>query len=123
MKSFKLFCFGFGQVAKYFVENLIKNNYKFELVTTNTTNTQEKKIKNLIYKSYFFKNEKFDEGLLKDLNSRCVNILFLTSLIGSFNFTKPLRPVVSNSSFLIFGNTFQYEFNASISNSGIPPRK
>ena len=54
---------------EYFVENLIKNNYKFELVTTNTTNTQEKKIKNLIYKSYFFKNEKFDEGLLKDLNS------------------------------------------------------
>ena len=69
MKSFKLFCFGFGQVAKYFVENLIKENFKFDLITTNTTSTQEKKIKNFIYKSYFFKDDKFDTSLLEDLNS------------------------------------------------------
>ena len=69
MKSFKLFCFGFGQVAKYFVENLIKENCKFDLITTNTTSTQEKKIKNFIYKSYFFKDDKFDTSLLEDLNS------------------------------------------------------
>ena len=25
-KNFKLFCFGFGQVAKYFVNNLVQNN-------------------------------------------------------------------------------------------------
>ena len=31
MKNFKLFCFGFGQVAKYFIKNLIKNNFNFEL--------------------------------------------------------------------------------------------
>ena len=68
MKSFKLFCFGFGQVAKYFVENLIKENCKFDLITTNTTSTQEKKIKNFIYKSYFFKDDKFDTSLLEDLN-------------------------------------------------------
>ena len=69
MKSFKLFCFGFGQVAKYFVENLIRDNYKFELIATNTSNTQEKKIKNLIYKSYFFNDDQFDIDLIKDLNS------------------------------------------------------
>ena len=41
-KKFKLFCFGFGQVAKYFVNNLVKNNFNFELITTNTTKTQLK---------------------------------------------------------------------------------
>ena len=69
MKSFKLFCFGFGQVAKYFVENLIRDNYKFDLITTNTSDTQKKKIKNCIHKSYFFKDDKFDTNLLEDLNS------------------------------------------------------
>ena len=69
MSSFKLFCFGFGQVAKYFVKNLIEKNYKFNLITTNTTATQIKEIKNLYYKTYFFKEDKFDNNLLKDLNS------------------------------------------------------
>ena len=69
MSNFKLFCFGFGQVAKYFVKNLIEKNYKFDLITTNTTDTQIKKISNLNYKTYFFKDDKFDDNLLKDLNS------------------------------------------------------
>ena len=68
-KNFKLFCFGFGQVAKYFVKNLIKNNYKFDLVTTNTVNTKFKKIGNLKYKSYYFNNNSFDVNLLKNLNN------------------------------------------------------
>ena len=69
MSNFKLFCFGFGQVAKYFVKNLIEKSYKFDLITTNTTSTQTKKISNLNYKTYFFKDDKFDNHLLKDLNS------------------------------------------------------
>ena len=69
MSNFKLFCFGFGQVAKYFVKNLIEKNYKFDLITTNTTDTQTKKISNLNYKTYFFKDDKFDNHLLKDLHS------------------------------------------------------
>ena len=47
MRNFQLFCFGFGQVAKYFVKNLIEKNYKFNLITTNTTATQIKEIKTL----------------------------------------------------------------------------
>ena len=45
--KFKLFCFGFGQVAKYFVKNLIKKNFDVELITTNTTKTQMQKLDNL----------------------------------------------------------------------------
>ena len=64
-KKFKLFCFGFGQVAKYFIKNLIIKNFNFDLITTNTTNTQLKEFNNLKYKSYclilhiFFLNHPF----------------------------------------------------------------
>ena len=66
-KKFKLFCFGFGRVAKYFTENLIKNDFNFDLVTTNTRNTEIKKFKNKRYKSFFFKNNNFDKKLIKEL--------------------------------------------------------
>ena len=68
-KKLKLFCFGFGQVAEYFVNNLIKSNFNFELNCTNTLKTEQKKIKNIKYKSYYFADEKFDDNLLSDLNS------------------------------------------------------
>ena len=68
-KNFRLFCFGFGQVAKYFVKNLIKNNFNFDLITTNTTQTQQEEIDGLKYKSYHFDGKKFDKDLLNDLDS------------------------------------------------------
>ena len=63
----KLFCFGFGQVARYFVKNLLKKKIDLELATTNTKKTELKKINNLKYKSYYFLDDKFDKNLLKDL--------------------------------------------------------
>jgi len=68
-KNFKLFCFGFGQVARYFVKNLIKNNFSFNLVTTNTSNTELKKIGDNFHKSYYFNNNSYDKNLLKELDS------------------------------------------------------
>ena len=67
-KKFKLFCFGFGQVAKYFVKNLIKNKENFNLVTTNTKETKQNEIGELKYKSYYFVNDKFDPNLIDELN-------------------------------------------------------
>ena len=69
MKNFKLFCFGFGQVAKYFIKNLIKNNFNFELFATNTKGTQIKEFNKKKYKSYFFYDNTFDPDLINDLNS------------------------------------------------------
>ena len=68
-KKIKLFCFGFGQVAKYFTENLIKNNFNFDLVTTNTSKTEIKKFKKKKYKSFFLKDNNFDKKLIKELLS------------------------------------------------------
>tara|TARA_B100001123_G_C15162547_1_gene968048 strand:+ start:320 stop:1198 length:879 start_codon:yes stop_codon:yes gene_type:complete len=68
-KNFKIFCFGFGQVAKYFTKNLIKNNFNFQLISTNTVKTEMKKIDDLNFKSFYFNNNEFDKDLLNELNS------------------------------------------------------
>jgi len=68
-KKIKLFCFGFGQVAKYFVKNLIEKKYDLNLVSTNTSKTKVEEIYSLKYKSYFLLDNKFDENLVSDLAS------------------------------------------------------
>jgi len=68
-KKFKLLCFGFGQVAKYFVNSLIKKKFNFELITTNTSKSELKIFNNIKHKSYYFSDEKFDEYLLSELKS------------------------------------------------------
>ena len=68
-EKINLFCFGFGQVAKYFVKNLIKKKINFNLFTTNTKETYFKEFYKIKYKSYFFLNNKFDPKLLDALNS------------------------------------------------------
>ena len=69
MKNISIFCFGFGQVAKYFVKNLIKNNFNFDLITTNTIKTETKEFDKIKHKSYYFNNNEFDNDLLIDLYS------------------------------------------------------
>ena len=68
-KNHKFFCFGFGQVGRYFIKNLIRKKENFELVTTNTTKTEIKEFEGLKYKSYYFSNNEFDNNLLRDLKS------------------------------------------------------
>ena len=54
MKKIKLFCFGFGQVDKYFIRNLINEKYDLSMVATNTSETQTKIVDNFKFKSFFF---------------------------------------------------------------------
>ena len=94
-KKFKLFCFGFGQVAKYFVNNLIKNNFKFDLISTNTTKTQLKEFGGKCYKSYYFCDNKFDSDLIYHLNSSSKVLISISPKNNSDlvlkNFNKSLR--------------------------------
>ena len=45
----KYFFFGFGQVAKYLVNDLIKSKKKFEFVVTTTSKSLKKKFKGKTY--------------------------------------------------------------------------
>ena len=69
MKKIKLFCFGFGQVGKYFVKSLLNKKIELELVTTNTKKTASHEFKNLKFKSFFFSGKDYDPDLIEELNS------------------------------------------------------
>ena len=62
----KFFCFGFGQVAKYFVKKLLKENYTLELNVSSRQKTQAKTFEGLNFNSYEFSNKKID----KDINAK-----------------------------------------------------
>ncbi len=66
-KKMKFFFFGFGQSAKYFVEELLKSKTKFVFFATNTTRTKNIYFKKKKYKSFKFRNNIFDKKLVKSL--------------------------------------------------------
>ena len=66
MNKMKFFCFGFGQVAKYFVKKLLNENYTLELNVSSRQKTQIKTFEGLNFHSYEFSNKKID----KDINAK-----------------------------------------------------
>ena len=67
MKKIKIFCFGFGQVAKAFIKKLQNEKYDIELSVTSRGKSETKKFNNLIFHSYIFENDRFDERLIMEL--------------------------------------------------------
>ena len=63
----KFFFFGFGQTAKYFVNNLIKSKKNFSMSATNTTKTILKIFKGKKFKSFKFNDKSYDKKLVKEL--------------------------------------------------------
>ncbi len=64
MKDLNIFCFGFGQVAKKFINKLNLEKIKFNLSTTSREKTKEKKINEISYNSFHFEGENFDSKLI-----------------------------------------------------------
>ena len=68
MKKDKFFFFGFGQTAKYFVNNLKQSKKKFIFDATNTKKTNFKTFGKKKFKSFKFKDNFFDKKLIEKLN-------------------------------------------------------
>ena len=67
MKNIRIFCFGFGQVARSFLNKVSSANINLHISTTNTSKTCIKKLKNIEYKSYKFKTDNFDPLITNEL--------------------------------------------------------
>ena len=67
MNSINIFCFGFGQVAKYFINKIKSENLKINLSTTSTGETCQKSINGVNYENFFFNNETYDHKLIEKL--------------------------------------------------------
>ena len=77
MSKIKVFCFGFGQVAKYFVKKIIKEKQALELNVTSRKKTCTSKFDDMDLNSYEFNEEKIDENInskIKDADFILVSI-------------------------------------------------
>ena len=63
MSKIKLFCFGFGQVANYFVKKIIKENISLELNVTSRKSTRNLIFEGLDLNSYEFNDKKIDKNI------------------------------------------------------------
>ncbi len=82
MYEINLFCFGFGQVAKSFINKLLKNKIKINLITTSRNKTGEYNYSNLKYINFNFDEKSFDQNLLKEIK-KFSHILISTPPISS----------------------------------------
>ena len=61
MNTLKVFCFGFGQVAKHFAKKIISQNLTLELSVTSRQETHKVFFEGISFTSYKFENDKFDD--------------------------------------------------------------
>ena len=67
MKNINIFCFGFGQVAKNFIDKLILENYNITLSSTTRNETKKEIFNGIDYKNFQFNSEKYDKNILSKL--------------------------------------------------------
>ena len=67
MSKISIFCFGFGQVAEGFINQLLQETKEFDLSSTSRQETHQIELNNLKITSYHFTNEKFDISIMKKL--------------------------------------------------------
>ena len=67
MKNINIFCFGFGQVAKYFIKKLIIEKYNITLTATSRKKSSKENFNGINFNNYLFNSDKFDNNLLLKL--------------------------------------------------------
>ena len=97
MNKIKVFCFGFGQVARYFVMKMIKEKQALEISVTSRKKTQRLKLEGLDLDSYEFNEEKID----KNINNKILDADFILVSIPPINdedvVLKNFKEIIKNS--------------------------
>ncbi len=81
MNKIKVFCFGFGQVAKYFIKKIVKEKQAIELNVSSRKKNHTLKFEGLNLNSYEFNDEKID----KNMNSKIQDADFILVSIPPIN--------------------------------------
>ncbi len=77
MSKIKVFCFGFGQVAKYFVKKILKEKQALELNVSSRKKTNKLTFEGIDYNSYEFNDKKIDKDIkikIKDADFILISI-------------------------------------------------
>ena len=96
MNDIKIFCFGFGQVAKSFVNKIKSENLKVKLSVTSTQKTCKKNISGVDYMNFFFKDDLYDESLLEKLNEANYILVSIPPINGSDQVIKFFSSYIKN---------------------------
>ena len=83
MKDLNIFCFGFGQVAKNFINKLNLEKIKFNLSSTSRDKTKKKKINEINYNSFYFEDESFDSELIIKLKQAKHILISIPPVLGN----------------------------------------
>ena len=99
MKKIKVFCFGFGQVAKNFIKKLNEQGVPFKLTTTSRANSKNKKFENINYESFQFTEEAFDKNLISRFEEADHVLLSIAPINGNDIVIKNLKDYFKSSKF------------------------
>ena len=99
MKKIKVFCFGFGQVAKNFIKKLNEQGVPFKLTTTSRANSKNKKFENINYESFQFTEKVFDKNLISRLKEADHVLLSIAPMSGADIVIKNLEDHFKSSKF------------------------
>ncbi len=99
MSSLKIFCFGFGQVAKNFIKKLESKNISYKFSATSRDESEIRKFENKNFQSYKFSEQGYDENLIKDLEKSEYILISIAPKNGEDIVIKNFREKFNNSNF------------------------
>ena len=96
MTAMNIVCFGFGQVAKNFIQKMYNDGASFNLTTTSREETKNKKFENIDYQSFQFTEKNFDKNLIPRLEEADHILVSIAPINGTDivikNFQNYLKP-------------------------------
>ncbi len=96
MNKIKIFCFGFGQVAKSFINKLISRKEHLDLSITSRMPTHQKDFNNLKINSYMFNENIFDKDLKDKLEQANYILVSIPPVNGKDIVTKYIQSNLKN---------------------------
>ncbi len=97
MNPVKVFCFGFGQVAKHFIKKIINQNLTLDLSVTSRQETHKEVFEGINFISYAFENNNFDEEIILKIKEADYILVSIPPISGEDivikNFNESLKNV------------------------------
>ena len=97
MKEINIFCFGFGQVAKSFIQKLNILNIKINLTVTSRNKSEKKEFDKIIYQSFQFNEDTYDKELIEKLKNSNYILLSIAPVKGIDIVIKNFQQAIENS--------------------------
>ena len=97
MKDINIFCFGFGPVAKTFIDRINLESFNINLSTTTRSKTFRKTFKEIKYQNYLFDMSKYDKNLIPKLKEADHILISIPPVAGEDIVVKLFSKFINNS--------------------------